>query len=158
MANVLPKIINNDPEGVTISSTAQVVASDEFEFVINGTTGSLALNSELAEVGPNYGYTSSVLTYTVLSSGKFSIFASAFVSGYARVAPDGISYYDLISISGFGAQIVNVFLNKGAKIQFTNGGAFHGCGEGYTNACYLVSSGDSVNSVKYTRSAFKNIT
>jgi hypothetical protein len=157
MANVLPKIINNDPEDVTISSTAQSVASDEFEFIVNGSNNSAVINSVLAESVTNAAYASSNVDLTIIRSGKYTLHLSSFFGSYTlEVAPDGINYFIVSSGSG----TFNLFLNAGAKVKTTGnpGFAISGAAEGYTNATYILNSSSSFESSKYTRSAYKNIT
>lgn len=157
MANVLPKIINNDPEDVTISSTAQSVASDEFEFIVNGSSGLVTINSTTAEPATNSSYASSNVDLTVTKNGKYTLYVASFGGSYSLdVAPDGVNYFTISTASG----VFNIFLNAGAKVKTTGNPVFaiSGATEGYTNASYILDSNSSFESSKYTRSAYKNIT
>ena len=157
MANVLPKIINNDPEDVTISSTAQSVASDEFEFIVNGSSGLVTINSTTAEPATNSSYASSNIDLTVTKNGKYTLYVASFSGSYSLdVAPDGVNYFTVSTVSG----VFNLFLNAGAKVRTTGNPIFSisGIAEGYINAAYTLDSNSSFSSSKYTRSAFKNIT
>lgn len=155
MANTLPKIINNDPENVTISTTTQVIASDEFEFIVNCTNESLVINSTLAEIATHREYASTNPDITILRSGKYTISVTSFGAVTAEIAPNGINYFTILSASG----TVNVFLNKGAKIRTTGNPIFaiSGAAESFTNVTYKATSGDSFGSNKFVRSAYKKI-
>ena len=145
MANALPKIINNDPEIVAVSTVATSVDSSEFVFVHNCQSEGFNIDGNSAEVEPIA--TSSSSTVTINKSGKYTI------SGLdIQIAPDGSNFYSFIGLT-----VISVFLNEGAAVKASGNVLIGGRSESFTNAQYFCPSGTSLSSSRYIKSSFLNI-
>lgn len=149
MANALPKIINNDPESVSVNTAADTTASTEFSFVHNSSGNDFSIGGTSAELSP-YG-TSGSGTYTINKNGRYTLLTN----GTVEISQNGGTNF--ITLNPSGAFTGSVFLKSGNLVRFGSVGNIVGARESYLDALFIIESSKLIGGDRYTKSDYIKI-